>query len=338
MTAKKQLSESDLISSFERVIAASGVRPRGLVAGLGDDAAIFRGPGGRDLVVTQDVQVEGRHFERAWVSPGELGKRLAAVNLSDVAAMGARPLYGLFSLVLPPSTDGSFARRLTAGVVDMLSEFGAALIGGNVSGTSGPLSCDLTLIGECARGKAWRRLARPGDDVVVAGALGEAAAGLELLRAGHTGTSKDKLVRAFTRPRPRLDVSDALAGHPGVRGAIDVSDGFSTDLIHICDATGVGCEVDAGALPVSRALASYCRARGADPVDWVMRGGEDYALILAVAPRQTDCVIRRTRDSTGRAPVVVGRFTRREEGRFIVRDGKRARIRAAGWDHLKPAS
>jgi thiamine-monophosphate kinase len=165
------------------------------------------------------------------------------------------------------------------------------------------------LIGDCARGKAWRRLALPGDHIVVVGALGEAAAGLELLRAGRTGKSRAKLVRAFTRPRPRLDVAAALAGHPGVRGAIDVSDGLSTDLIHICDASGVGCEVDATALPVSPALAAFCRARDTDLVDWILRGGEDYAL----------------------------RFTGREAGRQIVRDGKRSPLKASGWDHLRRA-
>jgi thiamine-monophosphate kinase len=334
MTAKKRTSESQLISSFECVIAASGVEPRGLVHGVGDDAAVFRGPGTRDLVATQDVQVEGRHFEHAWLGARDLGRRLAAVNLSDVASMGARPLYGLFSLVLPPSVGGSYARRVTAGVVSHLSEYGAALIGGNISGTDGPLSCDLTLIGDCPRGKAWLRRARPGDDVVVAGSLGEAAAGLDLLRTKKAQGRTGKLVRAFTRPRPLLEVSTALAGQPGVRGAIDVSDGLSTDLIHMCEASGVGCEIDAGALPVSRALASFCKARRADPTDWILGGGEDYALILAVAPRHTDRLIRRAETRTGCKLRAVGKFTAPKGAYFVVRSGKCSRLRASGWDHL----
>jgi thiamine-monophosphate kinase len=336
MNADKRTSERNLIASFERLIEGAGVRPRGLVAGVGDDAAIFRGPGGRDLVVTQDVQVEGRHFERSWIGPRDLGKRLATVNLSDVAAMGARPLYALFSLVLPPAIDGSYARRLTAGVVGQLSEFGAALIGGNVSGTDGPLTCDLTLIGDCAAGKAWRRAARPGDRILIAGRLGDAAAGLALLRSEGSG-KRGVLVGAFTRPHPRLDVAVALAGHPGVRGAIDVSDGLSTDLIHICETSDVGCEVDGDALPVSRALAAFCRDRDTDPADWILRGGEDYALILAVAPGRLDGVVGQVRARTGLTPAVVGRFTRREAGRRLVRGGRRSRLVARGWDHLESA-
>jgi thiamine-monophosphate kinase len=337
MTAQRRLSEAELISSFERVIAASGARPRGLVVGVGDDAAVFRGPGGRDYVVTQDVQVEGRHFERSWMGGRELGRRLAAVNLSDTAAMGARPLYGLFSLVLPPSVGDAFIRGVTGGIVAELSEHGAALVGGNVSGTSGPLTCDLTLIGDCPRGKAWLRRARTGDAVLVAGSLGEAAAGLRLLGSRRAVGSGNRLVRAFTRPRPQLEVSAALAGHVGVRGAIDVSDGLSTDLIHICRSSGVGCEVDADALPVSRSLARFCSEHGVDPVEWIMRGGEDYALVLAVAPRQTEQVMRLVKARAGRTLRVVGRFTGRKGAYHLVRGGRRSRFSASGWDHMASA-
>jgi thiamine-monophosphate kinase len=276
MKSPATISESRLIERFVRAIETAGVRAPGLVTGVGDDAAVFRGNSGEDFVVTQDVLVEGRHFKREWFGGRELGRRLASVNLSDVAAMGARPLYGLFSLVLPADTDPAYVEQISKGIVSRFSEFGAALIGGNVSGTGGPLTCDLTVIGACPRGKAWLRRARSGDAIVIAGRLGEAAAGLEMLRAGR-GTSAGRggrLVSAFKRPRPLLAVPKALRGTPGVRGAIDVSDGLSTDVIHVCEPSGVGCEIDADALPASRPLAAFCKARGADPVDWMMRGGD----------------------------------------------------------------
>jgi thiamine-monophosphate kinase len=132
-------------------------------------------------------------------------------------------------------------------------------------------------------------------------------------------------------------VASVLAGNPGVRGAIDVSDGLSTDLIHLCEASNVGCELHADELPVSRALASFCRERDADAADLILRGGEDYALILAVAPRRLDGVIRRVCARTGVTPAIVGRFTRREAGRWLVRGGRRSRLKSRGWDHLDPA-
>lgn len=334
MTRKKRLTEGELISSFEKVIEAHGKRAPGLVTGVGDDAAVFRGAAARDFVVTQDVQVEGSHFERRWFTGRTLGRRLASVNLSDIAAMGARPLYGLYSLVLPADIDHGYLRQVTAGIVCRLSDYGASLVGGNVSSTTGPLTCDLTLIGDCPRGRSWHRRARSGDAILLVGAAGEAAAGLELLRAGEKRGRAGRLTRAYTHPEPLLDVARALDGQSGVRGAIDVSDGLSTDLLHLCDCGQTGCEIDAGALPVSRPLAAFCRSRGADPVDWILRGGEDYALILAVAPRRAARVVGRIQAKTGRRAAVIGRFTRRSDGRVILYGGKRSPLRATGWDHL----
>jgi thiamine-monophosphate kinase len=337
MKSPRAISESRLIERFTRAIESAGVRAPGLVTGVGDDAAVFRGRAGEDFVVTQDVLVEGRHFVREWFGGRELGRRLASVNLSDVAAMGALPLYGLFSLVLPSDTDSAYVRNITKGIVARFSEHGAALVGGNVSGTGGPLTCDLTVIGACPRGKAWLRKARPGDAIVVAGRLGEAAAGLEMLRAGGAGAPKPggRLIGAFKSPRPLLAVTKALRGEPGVRGAIDVSDGLSTDLIHICEASGAGCEVDADALPASRPLAAFCKARGADPVDWIMRGGEDYALILSVASGRAERVRRRIETEAETPASIVGRFTARKGQYTLVRGARRSRFRPTGWDHMR---
>jgi thiamine-monophosphate kinase len=338
MTPKKRTTEGELISSFEKVIETLGTRAPGLVTGVGDDAAVFRGTAARDFVVTQDVQVEGRHFERRWFSGRTLGRRLASVNLSDIAAMGARPLYGLYSLVLPADIGHTYLRQVTAGIVTRLSDYGASLIGGNVSGTSGPLTCDLTLIGDCPRGRSWHRRARPGDAIVLVGAAGEAAAGLERLRAEVKTGLTGRLIRAYTHPEPLLDVARALDGQSGIRGAIDVSDGLSTDLLHLCDCGGTGCEIDAAALPVSRSLAAFCRERGVDPVDWILRGGEDYALILAVAPHRASHAVGRIEAAAGRRAAIIGHFTRRPDGRVVLRGEKRSRLRPMGWDHLHTES
>jgi thiamine-monophosphate kinase len=347
MEKPNAISETQLIERFSRAVATAGIRPRGLVHGVGDDAAVFRGPPGRDFVVTQDVQVENRHFRTGWFGGRELGWRLAAVNLSDVAAMGATPRYGLFSLVLPARIEPSYIDQIGRGIVSHLARFGAALVGGNVSGTGGPLTCDLTLIGECRRGGAWLRRGHPGDAIIVAGRLGEAAAGLELLRrrpakktarpgkAEVGGPGAGRLVRAYKRPVPLLDVVDALRGTPGIHGAIDVSDGLSTDLIRVCRASGAGCEIDASALPVSRALAAYCANRRVDPIDWIMRGGEDYALVLSAAPGRAERIRSRIETATNTPARIVGRFTARRGSYTILVDGRPRRFRATGWDHLR---
>jgi thiamine-monophosphate kinase len=133
-----------------------------------------------------------------------------------------------------------------------------------------------------------------------------------------------------------LDVTAELSGESGVRGAIDVSDGLSTDLIHLCKASGVGCEIDANAVDVSRALAAFCSARGFDPLDWIMCGGEDYALILSLSPRRAEGICRRIAAKTGRPVRVIGKFTEKKGHYAMVRRGKHRRFRASGWDHLRP--
>jgi thiamine-monophosphate kinase len=331
---KSRINETSLIKSFTRTAGAAGVKPRGLVVGVGDDAAVFRGEKGKDLVITQDIMVEGRHFERKWFTGYQLGWRLAAVNLSDVAAMGARPLYGLFSLVIPSDVDVSYVEAAQRGIVAHLARYGAALIGGNISGAQRGLTCDLTLIGSCDRGKAWRRNARAGDVILIAGRLGEAAAGLEILRSAKTNKPGGRLVDAYKKPLPMLDAADVLKTRPEVRGAIDVSDGLSTDLLHVCRAAGLGCEIEAALLPLSASLLRFCRDHKKDPLEWMLNGGEDYALVLAVSPRYAARVVAVLKQKLTVPVTAVGRFTKQRSCYWRDLRNKRRRLKPGGWDHL----
>jgi thiamine-monophosphate kinase len=326
-------SEFALIDSIARDLR--GRRARGVVTGIGDDAAVLRTLRGEDLVVTVDAMVEGRHFERAWLSWRELGWRLAAINLSDVAAMGAQPRFALVSLAVPKSVPARAVRELEQGASRHLGRYGAVIVGGNLSATGGPLVCDMTLIGTCRRGSAWKRRARAGDAIVVAGELGAAAAGAALLSGKPRGTGSRRLIRALLKPEPRLDVADALRGMRALHGAIDVSDGLSSDLIHMCKAGRVGCDVVGAALPIPRAVAAFCRARGVAATAWTMDAGEDYALVLSVAPQRAAEVCRRIERAGVRASIV-GRFTRRAgDYRLIDGEGRATRFRPGGWDHFR---
>ncbi len=340
MKQKPQPSETDLIRQISRSITEAGVRPPGLTHGVGDDAAVFRGPRGEDFVVTQDVQVEGRHFDRNWFSGRELGWRLATVNLSDIAAMGAWPRYALFSLVLPASVELKYIEQISRGIVSHLARFDAALIGGNVSATDGPLACDLTVIGSCRRNRAWLRRAQTGDAIVMVGLAGEAAAGLDILRGGprpfRGGAAR--LVRASKRPEPLLDVARLLNGGKSVHGAIDVSDGLSTDLLRVCELSGLGCELYADQLPLSRALAKFCDNRQISAVDWMLSGGEDYSLILSVSSRMARRVCARIQAETSYPAAVIGRFTQSNRTSIVYGDGTTSRLRPTGWDHLRSRS
>ncbi len=333
MGGHRKTTERDLIAAFNRMIRAEHNPSRGVVIGVGDDAAVIRPDPGEDLLVTTDVLVENRHFKRSWLSGFELGWRLAAVNLSDIASMGGRPLYGVLSLALPDDAGANYIRAIERGVRDHLAAYRATIVGGNVSGIESTLVCDLTLIGACAKGRAWKRRCLPGrDSILVVGHLGESRAGLEILERDPRAAGR--LVRAYKKPVPRLDVVRLLAGERAVHGAIDVSDGLSTDLIHICEASRAGCEIEADKIPISQALRAYCRGAGKDPLSLVLNGGEDYALILAVSSARAAPVAEKIEKHLRTPATVIGRFTKTRGAYHLIESGRRTRFAPGGWDHL----
>lgn len=324
-------SEFELIEALARAVRPRARGAKGVVVGIGDDAAVVRAPAGEDLVLTTDAMVEGRHFERTWISPRQMGWRLAAANLSDIAAMGATPRWALVSLVLPRSVSGLYAEAIERGAAEHLSRYGAVIVGGNVASTDGPLVCDMTLLGTCKRGSAWERRAPAGDAIVVAGVLGAAAAGVATLARGERNAA---LARAYRRPTPRIDVARALASNRNIHGAIDISDGLSSDLIHMCKANRLGCEIDAGALPIPRAVRGFCAAQRKNTIEWALHAGEDYALLLSVVPQRAVAICRMIRNS-GAPAAVIGCFTASRGTYGILDNGRVHAFDARGWDHLK---
>ena len=333
MTPGDRTTENQLLETFARMLRGSS-RTKGVAVGVGDDAAVIDPPANEQLLITTDGQVEGRHYQRGWLSATEIGWRLAAVNLSDIAAMGGRPRYAVVSLNLPPRPRAAFVTELERGVRDHLRKYGAVVVGGNVSATEKNLVADMTLIGSCAKGRAWRRTCTPGrDTIVVVGALGDARAGLQLLKEKKKRATA--LTRAFKRPVPRLDVARMLRNERAVHGAIDVSDGFATDVIRLCRAGAAGCEIDLSLLPTSRALDRFCKARGDAPQKWALHGGEDYALILSVDSAKAERLAERIERRLDVPTRVVGRFTR-ARGRYrLLRNGREVALKALGWDHFR---
>ncbi|HUG52831.1 MAG TPA: thiamine-phosphate kinase [Vicinamibacteria bacterium] len=276
----------------------------GVVIGVGDDAAAVET--GALTLVTNDVMVEGVHFRRDWSPMHLVGRKALTVNLSDIAAMAGIPRFAVVSLCLPPDVTIDVVDELYDGLLARAADVGVTIVGGNVSSTSGPLTIDITLLGQGDR-LLRRAGARPGDLVVVTGTLGGAAAGLRFLQGGTridlegavlargewTGESPEALVaclRAQLDPTPPLAFGRALAEHEIVHAAMDLSDGLSGDLLALCEESGVSAWVDPSVLPVDRAAAQLEREGGTDGFSLALHGGEDYQLLLAVPPASFDAL------------------------------------------------
>jgi thiamine-monophosphate kinase len=295
---------------------------------IGDDAAVLpAGSFADSFAVTVDHQIAGIHFPPG-LDPAIVARRLLAVNLSDLAAMGARPAYAFLALAAPPGFDH---RRFFTALLAACRRHGLTLAGGDLARHS-VLTTSLTLLGTKAETARWltRGGARPGHALWLGGTIGESAAGRLLIERGEPREASASLRRAMRKamrrhlqPTPQLALGRWL-GRQQEGAAIDVSDGLARDLHRLCRASGVGAEVDAAALPFIDRFRMLCEAAGADPLALALGGGEDYVLLFTlpegIAPPEPGA--RR-----------IGRITR---GRrlLLLREGKHTALADAGWDHL----
>ena len=324
---------------IERVRAThAGAAGSGLALPIGDDAAILDVPPGRQVVVTTDMLVETVHFRRDWSDPYSIGWKAAAVNLSDIAAMGAEPTFAFVSLAFTTDESVESLGRLYDGFSDCLNRYGARLAGGDTNASPSGLIVNVTQMGQVATGQAWTRAgARVGDVILVTGTLGEARGGLALLteigaaRAEKMGPS---VVLAHRRPQPRLVAARTAAALPGaVRAAMDISDGLVVDLGKLCAASGVGARLDSTRLPISEALRAAAEHLGLDAVDMALEGGEDYEFLLVTAPADAPGVMAAIAAS-GTPCAAIGEIVK--SGLHIIApDGSGERPgERRGWDHF----
>ncbi len=322
---------------------AAGAKRSGrgeLRLGIGDDCAILRPRHGEEIVVTTDFSLEGRHFRRSWHSAQSIGHRALARGLSDLAAMGARPVAAFLSLALPRALarDTAWLAAFLDGLLASAERASVPLAGGDTGEAPGnELLLDIVLLGAVPQGQALRRDgARVGDRIFVTGALGGAAAQLETLTRGAkrntavlAGRPAGPQPHFF--PEPRLGAGQKLLRDRTATSAIDLSDGLSTDLHHLCEASGVAAEIHAAKLPMHSLLSEKAPP---EAMQMALHGGEDYELLFTVPPGKG---LRRTLKDV---PVTeIGTIVERRQGRprvvLVESNGKRLPLPAAGWEHLR---
>lgn len=324
--------EREIIARIRQSAGSSG----DLLLGIGDDCAVYKTLADRVSLVTTDTMVEGVHFDVSWHPPFELGRKAAAVNISDIAAMGGKPRFALLSLALTPAFDGHWLDAFMAGFLAVLAEHGVVLIGGDTVQSGHESVLSVTVLGEMAEVELLtRKGAQVGDVVLVSGFLGEAAAGLTLCRMGLAhDPGWQTLVAAHLDPAPQVALGRVLAASGLVHAMQDLSDGLATDLAHICAESGVGAVVVAEKIPLSSVLQRAAQICGQSPLDWALAGGEDYQLLFTAGERQVAALSSLVREQTGRELFVVGRMVE-GHGVFLEEAGQRREISYRGYEHFR---
>jgi thiamine-monophosphate kinase len=345
------MGEKSMISALR-----SRIQPKNRFVrlGIGDDCAILRPPTGSEIVITTDFSLEQVHFRLDWHPPESVGHRCLARGLSDLAAMGAQPLAAFLSLAVPAelavSNRGpSWADRFLNGLLALAKQYRVPLAGGDTaqsplfneagSRQTGMVTADIVLVGSAPKGRALLRSgAKAGDIIYVTGALGGAAA--ELLALGRKPEAFRKLMKAAPAhphlyPEPRLSIGARLLSQRLATAAIDVSDGLSTDLVHLCEESGLTAEIDAATIPV-HSLANKAEKDGWVPsaLHLVLHGGEDYELLFTASPRA------KIPAKIAGIPIhAIGHMKPRRKGKPLIEmvqaDGRRSSLDAGGWEHFR---
>lgn len=306
--------------------------------GIGDDAAVVKYNKDKYLLYTCDSLVSGIHFSEKFSTPYQIGQKAAAVNISDIAAMGGKPNHFLVSLFLPESTTEKFIDGLYQGLTEECNLYSIDIIGGNIAKSS-QFIIDLFLIGEVPRQNLLLRSgAKVGDLVLVIGNLGDSAAGLKLLQNPKLNIpekDREKLISRHLTPTPRIKEGMFISELKKATSMIDISDGLSSDLGHICDESQVGVKLFTDKIPVCDSVKKVAQSTGLSFIDLALNGGEDYELCFTVPAQYASVVSRKMKKEGVKKITVIGEIIPKIQGRWLIDNmGKKSPLKTKGWDHF----
>ncbi len=318
-----RISEKSLVASIRKLAKKNRTALR---VGIGDDSAVLRVPSGHEALITTDFSLEGVHFRREWHPPASVGHRCLTRGLSDIAAMGGDPIAALLSLALPKSVAQSWVDEFLKGFLALAKRYKVTLAGGDTAESPAGILADVVVFGSAPQGRAILRSgARPGDLIYVTGTLGGSAAALDLLLSGQRRTLRAADFPAHFYPEPRLAIGRRLRGK--VSAMIDVSDGLSTDLAHICEESGLGAEVEEASIIRGEGFGKTLSNLG---IKFALHGGEDYELLFT-APAKILIPAR----IAGIQITHIGRVVRGRHVFLTDSNGRRRKLEPKGWEHFR---
>jgi thiamine-monophosphate kinase len=329
-----KLAEVGEFGLIERIRRMFDEPSPSVILGIGDDAAVCRSQPGRVMLLTTDALVEGAHFHRQYTPAKSLGWKALAINISDIAAMGGVPRYALVTLALPETWTVEEVESLYEGIDQCALAYGCPLVGGDTVQSPDGCMLSVTVLGDADERKVVTRSgAREGDLICMTGEMGGARVGLEVLESGTDKKRFRHSVDRFLEPKPRLWEAKRLVEGMSVTSMIDISDGLTSEIGHLCRQSGLGCLIQEEKIPVSREAVRWAESRGEALTPYVLESGEEYELLFTVSKRQFEAWQDKGLDRNLEL-TVVGVMMAKNRGMLVQRRGKTYPLSMKGWDHF----
>jgi len=307
------------------------------LAGIGDDCSVIPVNDKEDWLITTDLLIEGVHFLKEAITPWQLGYKSLAVNLSDIAAMGAAPLGSFLSIAIPGNVPVEYLDDFMKGYLALSQKYNTPLLGGDTTKSLKHLAVNVCVIGKCLKGQAkMRNMAKENDVICVTGYLGDSAGGLQVLLNQLAPTADhDYLKMKHHLPEPRLDEGQYLAAMPGVHAMMDISDGIASDLVHILKASGKSAETEMNRLPVSDVLKRVAKQQGWSADELAISGGEDYELLCTIAPEHLQETCDGFLSRFGKPLIPVGTIGEGRPSVQWLKNGEKIMPDKTGFNHFQ---
>lgn len=331
-----KLKEIGEFGFIDRIAPMGNVRPEGVVKGIGDDCAVIQVRGDEYLLLTTDLLVEKVHFLMNWAAPEIIGAKALTANLSDIAACGGNPRDAFLSLAIPDRMEVEWLDGFYRGLTDLARQYQVNVLGGDTTSSKTDFVINIVVTGMVPPEQVlFRHTANEGDIIILTGPTGLSGAGCDVLLNHHDLKSEPAIaaVKAHLEPRPHVAEGRMLAASGSCTAAIDVSDGISSDLGHLCRDSGLGAVLYEEKIPITPELIQLGKILGKDPLDWILNGGEDYVLMAVIKPTALQAILDQA-DGNGWEFYPIGEFVSGRKMELMRTDRTKHEIAPAGWDHF----